>query len=90
MDRAKSVRKLAWMVLLAAAALLLAAVLAFGGQDDYVPGSGKWEFGLTVSGAFPMGAFQKNLGTIGAGVRRPGVHFVADRRIAVALSISPA
>ncbi len=48
------------------AAIFLAAVFSFAGQDDqddYFGGpGGKWEIGLTFGGAFPTGAFRENLG----------------------------
>jgi hypothetical protein len=70
MNRAKSIRRTAGITLVAAAAVFLAAaVSAFGGQDRdesrFLP---KWELGLTLGGAFPMGAFQQNLGTAGVSV----------------------
>jgi hypothetical protein len=63
MNRVKRVRKTASKVLAVAAAILLAAVFSFGGGDGYsgMPG-GKWEAGLALGGAFPMGAFKNNLG----------------------------
>jgi len=65
MSRRESIRMSALKALAAAAAILIVAVSVFGDQEEYVPGSGKWEFGLTAGAAFPMGAFRNNLGTIG-------------------------
>ncbi len=60
------IKKSASKVLAAAAAVLLAAVTALGGQDTNPAGAPvRWEFGLTGGAAFPMGAFRNNLGQIG-------------------------
>lgn len=65
MDETKSACKTASRILLAAAVVLITTVSAFGGQERHIPGSGKWEFGLTGGAAFPMGDFRNNLGKIG-------------------------
>lgn len=66
MRRAVSVRQTSSRIFVAAAAVLLAAVFAFGGQEqNYSTSPVKWEFGLTGGAAFPMGAFKNNLGSIG-------------------------
>jgi hypothetical protein len=66
MSRAESVRRTSSRMLVTAAAVLLAAVFAFGGQERNDSTSPvRWEFGLTGGAAFPMGAFKNNLGSIG-------------------------